>query len=250
MSMCLYIARGQEAELRELAEDAETLCEMGLGSMGGGGFAGLAPSAGVPQSTEEKLARIEALVAQQPHLRQAVDQIMSKLGPQAANPLAAGAAVSGGGAGLGGLGALFGMTGRATPRPAAQPDRPPIVDLHKSWHMFHFLFTGHAAGGSPPGSLLMEGGEEVGEDLGYGPARLIGPTDTAAFAHFVGALSVDALKARLDGPRMAALSIYPGFDAVDAVEEYADDIEHYFPKLRDHLAAAATARQAVLVWLS
>jgi hypothetical protein len=251
MSMCLYIARGAEAELRELAEDAETLCEMGLGSMGGGGFAGLAQSAGVPQSMEEKLARIEAMIAQQPHLRQALDQIMTRVGPQAANPLAAGAAVGGGSAGLGALGALFGgMAGRAVPRPAAQPDRPPIVDLHKSWHMFHFLFTGRGQGGSPPGSLLMEGGEEVGEDMGYGPARLIGPADTAAFANFVGALSVDELKARLDGPRMAELSIYPGFDAVDAVEEYAEDVEHYFPKLRDHLAAAAAAREAVLVWLS
>jgi hypothetical protein len=248
MSMCLYIARGAEAELRELAEDAETLCEMGLGSMGGGTFAALAQSAGVPQSTEEKLARIEALVAQQPHLRQALDQLLSRAGPQAANAFATAAAA---GAGLGGLGALFGgMAGRAAPRPAAQPDRPPIVDLHKSWHMFHFLFTGHAAGGSPPGSLLMEGGEEVGEDMGYGPARLIGPADTAAFANFVGALSVDELKARLDGPRMAALSTYPGFEAADAVEEYADDIEHYFPKLRDHLAAAAAAREAMLVWLS
>jgi len=96
----------------------------------------------------------------------------------------------------------------------------------------------------------MEGGEEVGEDLGYGPARLIGPADTAAFANFIGALSVDELKARLDGPRMAALGIYPGFEAADAVGEYADDVEHYFPKLRDHLAAAAAAREAVLVWLS
>jgi hypothetical protein len=96
------------------------------------------------------------------------------------------------------------------PQPGAQPDRPPV----------------------------------------YGPARLIGPADTAAFANFIGGLSVDELKARLDGPRMAALSIYPGFEAADAVEEYADDVEHYFPKLRDHIAAAAAAREAVLVWLS
>ena len=247
MSMCLYIARGAEAELRELAEDAEALSEMTLGSMGGGGpFAALAQ-----MMTPEKLAQIEAMVAQQPQLRQALDQIKSMVGPRGASPFVAGAAAGGGSAGLGGLGAIFGgMAGRAAPRRAAQPDRPPIVDLHKSWHMFHFLFTGHASGGSPPGSLLMEGGEEVGEDMGYGPARLIGPADTAAFANFVGALSVDELKARLDGPRMAALSVYPAFEAVDAVEEYADDVEHYFPKLRDHLAAAAAAREAVLVWLS
>jgi hypothetical protein len=247
MSMCLYIARGAETELRELAENAETLCGMGLDSMFGG------PSGGVAgQSTQDKLARLEALVAQQPHLREALGQVMTMVGPQRTNPFAAataGAAPGGGAAG--GLGGIFGgLAGRAAPRPGAQPDRPPVVDLHKSWHMFHFLFTGRAEGGSPPGSLLMEGGEEVGEDLGYGPARLIGPADTAAFANFIGALSIDELKARLDGPRMAALGIYPGFEAVDAVEEYGDDVEHYFPKLRDHLAAAAAAHEAVLVWLS
>jgi hypothetical protein len=213
---------------------------------------------GAAQSTQDKLARLEALVAQQPHLRQALDQVMTMVGPQRTNPFAAATAGAAGTAGAAagggvaaGLATIFGgHSGRAAPRPGAQPDRPPVVDLHKSWHMFHFLFTGRAEGGSPPGSLLMEGGEEVGEDLGYGPARLIGPADTAAFANFIGALSVDELKARLDGPPMAALSIYPGFEAADAVEEYADDVEHYFPKLRDHLAAAAAAREAVLVWLS
>ena len=256
MSMCLYIARGAEARLRELAEDAESLCGMGLDSMFGGPGGPGGPVAG--QSTQDKLARLEALVAQQPHLREALDQVMTMVGPQRTNPFAATTAGAAGGAGTGadggvaaGLASLFGgMAGRTAPRPGAQPDRPPVVDLHKSWHMFHFLFTGRAEGGSPPGSLLMEGGEEVGEDLGYGPARLIGPADTAAFANFIGALSVDELKARLDGPRMAALGIYPGFEAADAVGEYADDVEHYFPKLRDHLAAAAAAREAVLVWLS
>jgi hypothetical protein len=114
--------------------------------------------------------------------------------------------------------------------------------------MFHFVFTGQAQGGTPPASLLLEGGEEIGDDLGYGPARLLDPAATAAFAGFVGALTVDELKRRLDGVRMAALSIYPAFDA-DAADEYGDDVEHYFPQLRDHFAAAAKAGEATLVWL-
>ena len=80
MSMCLYIARGAEARLRELAEDAESLCGMGLDSMFGGPGGASGPAAG--QSTQDKLARLEALVAQQPHLRQALDQVMTMVGPQ------------------------------------------------------------------------------------------------------------------------------------------------------------------------
>jgi hypothetical protein len=149
------------------------------------------------------------------------------------------------------MGALAGRggAGRSAPSEAAA-DRPPIVDLHKSWPMFHFLFTGRAEGGTPPASLLLDGGEEVGEDFGYGPARLLEPAATAALARFVATLTVEELKGRLDGPRMAALSIYPAFDAADAAVEYADDIDHYFPQLRDHLAAAAAAREATLAWLS
>ena len=302
MSMCMYVARGPEAQLRELAEDAETLCGLGMATFGGGGLAGrgaagnaaaASPFGNNPfanlANTPEKLARIEGLLDQQPQLRQAVGDLLTKVGALRTAPsggqvtagdvvtllsslgrgepsgggrssgpgaagLAAGLGGGPGGALGGGLGGAFGGRGGASAAPRA-PDgppagRPPVADLHKSWHMFHFLFTGNASGGTPPASLLLDGGEEVGEDLGYGPARLLDPATTAALAGFVAPLTVDALKRRLDGPRMAALSIYPAFDATDAAQEYGDDVEHYFPLLRDHLAAAAAGREATLVWLS
>jgi hypothetical protein len=296
MSMCLYIARGPEAQLRDIAEDAETLCGLGMATIGGGGLAGSGLARGGPAgnalagagnllaslaNNDEKLARMGELLERQPQLRQVVGDLLSRIGAQpassAAGPAAAaadvrtllaamgpGGALSGAGRGNGGagLGAAFGaasggrggagaappLAPRAPAGPA--PARPPVVDLHKSWHMFHFLFTGRASGGTPPASLLMEGGEEIGEDLGYGPARLLDPAATAALAAFVAPLTVDELKRRLDGERMAALSIYPAFDATDAAEEYGEDVQHYFPLLRDHFAAAAAAREATLVWLS
>jgi hypothetical protein len=245
MSMCLYLARGREDVLRKFADDPETLVDLPRG-----GKATIFDRLNL--STEDKLAHIETLLERQPHLRGMVEQVMGMVGAARANPLATAGATPGGGSsgGLGGGSFGGGFAGSTAPRGAAAPARPPVLDLHKSWHMFHFVFTGRAQGGEPPGSLLMEGGEEVGEDMGYGPPRLIGIADTAALAGFVGALSVDEIKGRLDGTRMAALQIYPGFDAVDAVEEYGDDVEHYFPALRDYLAAAAAAREATLVWLS
>jgi hypothetical protein len=77
MSMCMYVARGPEAQLRELAEDAETLCGLGMAGFGGGlagrvaGNAAVAsPSGNSPfanlGNTPEKLARIEDLLGQQP----------------------------------------------------------------------------------------------------------------------------------------------------------------------------------------
>jgi hypothetical protein len=297
MSMCMYVARGPEAQLRELAEDAETLCGVGMAAFGGG-LADNASAAGPfgksafanLGNTPEKLARIEELLGQQPQLRQAIGDVLTRIGapPTAPSggPVTAGDVVtllsslargersgsgrSGGpggaklaagpggrlGGGLGGgLGGAFGGRGGASAAPPRAPagpaaGRPPVVDLHKSWHMFHFVFTGLASGGTPPANLLLEGGEEIGEDLGYGPTRLLDPATTAALAGFVAPFTVDELKRRLDGARMAALGIYPAFDATDAAQEYGDDVEHYFPLLRDHLAAAVAGREATLVWLS
>jgi len=185
-----------------------------------------------------------------------VGDLLSKAGAPPAVPgqVAAGdvatllSSLGRGGLSGGGRGGASAAPPRAPAGPAAS--RPPVVDLHKSWHMFHFVFTGLASGGTPPANLLMEGGAEIGEDLGYGPARLLDPATTAALAGFVAPLTVDELKRRLDGPRMAALSIYPAFDATDAAQEYGDDVEHYFPLLREHLGAAAAGREATLVWLS
>ena len=44
------------------------------------------------------------------------------------------------------------------------------LELDKSWHVLHFLFTGHPSHGPMPAAALLSGGREIGDDLGYGPA--------------------------------------------------------------------------------
>ncbi len=238
-----------------------------MGTFTGGAAFGSGPG-GPAGSPNAKLARLQQLMGQQPQLRQAVQNLIDKAvalqgaggavlaasdGVAMLRSIAQGPGLAAAGRGGGRGGNLGGAARGSAPRgpdlaPAAE--RPSIVDLHKSWHMFHFVFTGRASGGTPPASFLMEGGEPIGEDLGYGPARLLNPALTAALAAFVAPLTVDESKGRLDGERMAALSIYPAFDADDAEEEYGEDIEHYFPKLRDHFGAASAVGEATLVWLS
>ena len=45
------------------------------------------------------------------------------------------------------------------------------LSIEKSWHMLHYLFTGHVDASDAPGNALLTG-QAVGENLGYGPARL------------------------------------------------------------------------------
>lgn len=47
------------------------------------------------------------------------------------------------------------------------------VDLGKAWHGIHWLLTGSPDSTDDVTSEAILGGQPVGEDLGYGPARLL-----------------------------------------------------------------------------
>lgn len=44
----------------------------------------------------------------------------------------------------------------------------PVLDIHKSWHGLHWLLCQDARDGPEPLKHAVLGGEEIGEDLGYG----------------------------------------------------------------------------------
>jgi hypothetical protein len=133
---------------------------------------------------------------------------------------------------------------------ASDADRSRILDLHKSWHVLHYLFTGEAEGGAPPANALL-GGRALGEAMGHGPPRLHEPAATAAFARFLAPLTVAELQRRIDIARMSALGIYCAADEnAGGAPDLSDDVEFYFPLLQEFVAAAAKSGNGMLVWLS
>ena len=129
---------------------------------------------------------------------------------------------------------------------------PETIDLHKSWHVLHFLFSGRAdEGGTPPANFLATGGREIGDDDGYGPARLLDSRQTAAFSAFLDGLTVETLTARVDGPRMAGLGIYCAGDGGAAeIAEMVEDVRFYFPQLQSHFRRAREAGESTLISLT
>jgi hypothetical protein len=126
-----------------------------------------------------------------------------------------------------------------------------ILDLHKSWHVLHYLFTGTAWEGTAPANTLLIGGKEVGEDLGYGPARVIDPATTQSFARFLDGLSPGKLKSRLDMQKMSQLEIYCAEEDDEASKsELGDDVDHYFPMLKDYVASAAKQGGGLAIWMA
>jgi hypothetical protein len=118
------------------------------------------------------------------------------------------------------------------------------LDLDKSWHLLHYLFTGSAWDGPLPAATLLSGGREVGEDLGYGPARVLTPKETKEFAQYLGMQSETQLAKKINMPAMQRLDIYA------ADQDSADDLNHYFPQLKSYVSDAASKGQGLVIWMS
>jgi hypothetical protein len=105
----------------------------------------------------------------------------------------------------------------------------PELDLGKNWHALHYILNGSAWGiGEGAGAAIL-GGVEVGEDNGYGPARLLDAASVGAIAAGLDTLSVDMLRARFDDGVVEAVTdrphrwSEPGFMARSAIDCPADD---------------------------
>jgi hypothetical protein len=136
---------------------------------------------------------------------------------------------------------------------ALRPFEEPL-SLEKSWHMLHYLFTGHAWDpASAPGDLLATG-EELGEDVGYGPPRLHGPAATRDFSQFLETQDLARLQARVNIVEMRRLGVYaiPGGRGSDAEFEgqLRNEVGHFFPRLRDYVRGMSYKGNGLLTWLS
>lgn len=121
----------------------------------------------------------------------------------------------------------------------------PELDLDKSWHGIHYLLTGTAWRIGEGADAAILGGAEIGQDGGYGPARLLDQSTVRAVATALDALDVEVLRARFDPAAMAAAEIYPDI-WTNGVDELDYLMSHY-TQLRRFYHAAAANGQAVLL---
>lgn len=126
--------------------------------------------------------------------------------------------------------------------------RPDAVrgELEKSWHALHFMFSGKADDAPPPLGLLCTGGEEVSDDLGYGPARYLSPPEVVAFRDVLRAIDDAEFDRRFDLAAFERNDLYPNIwdeDRDDLLEEYRT----YFEQLCNDLDATVAAGEGLLI---
>jgi Domain of unknown function (DUF1877) len=123
------------------------------------------------------------------------------------------------------------------------------VSLEKAWHGLHYLLTGSATSGELPLAFLLEGGDPIGEDLGYGPPRFFDHDQVAELHAALSTISDDDLWSRFDAAQMTAEGVYPGIweePESDLREEYL----HYFDELKKIVQNAHAKKLGLLVMLT
>jgi uncharacterized protein DUF1877 len=129
----------------------------------------------------------------------------------------------------------------------------PVLCLEKSWHILHYLLTGHIGPANAPGDLLLTG-EGLGEDLGYGPVRFHAPPEARAFDVFLQTQDVSHLQARIDLRDMRLANVYAlpfGKEPDDLHEsELRNEVARFFPLLRDYVHKVSDLSDGLLVWIS
>jgi hypothetical protein len=176
--------------------------------------------------------------------------------------------------------------GVARARAALAPLQPieSALSLEKSWHMLHYLFTGHVGTWHPgellpsgtipgedeaygpdrlydhghaPGDLLLSG-EELGENVGYGPARLHDERKTSEFSLFLEGQDLARLRAHTDFEAMDRAGVLYGAsrgrgseaEYQSLCQELHEEIAIYFRLLRDYVRAMAEKGNGLMVWIS
>ena len=176
-----------------------------------------------------------------------------------AEPGESGVRVVSGGRGVGGFfRRLFGGEEPAvvvadTPEATeARADDDDELDVDKTWHGLHFLFTGTAWEGESPLDFIVTGGVELGnEDVGYGPARAFMSGEVAEIGRALERLTRDDLERRFDPARMMALEIYPEiWDRDPEDDDTLGYLLEYFDLLKDFVLRGARLRRGMVVYIN
>lgn len=129
------------------------------------------------------------------------------------------------------------------------PDPQKHLDIDKSWHAIHYMLNGSTWDGEGPLALAVLGGEEIGEDVGYGPARYLVPAQVKAISAALSLLRPQEFSAKFHPSALDAAEIYPqGWH--DAGPEALEYVVRYYGLLSSFYQSAAERGDAVLAYLN
>lgn len=130
------------------------------------------------------------------------------------------------------------------------PEFPVVrLSLEKDWHLVHFVLTGEAWGSELPLGFL-QAGTELGEDVGYGPGRLLEASEVIAVNDALDASDFDAVVQKLTIEDLQQAEIYalPPQMPISEVKEHL--IIPAYSDLRQFVQQAAASGCSVFLSIS
>ena len=125
-------------------------------------------------------------------------------------------------------------------------DDPEVIDLDKMWHGIHYLLVEGEDDAVAAQAVL--GGQDIGDDVGFGPVRYLVPGEVEAVAAHLDGTPFEVLAGRFDPDRMNGLGVYPEIWDEDGV--LGDELAPAYERLVAFYRAAAEAGEVVLVALA
>ena len=124
-----------------------------------------------------------------------------------------------------------------------------FLNLDKSWHAIHFILNGNNYEGQGPLAMVFFGGEEIGEDHGYGLVRYLTTDQVKQVSLSLSEISHENFSQKYDPQAMDAASIYPNVWERDSAEGLKY-IVPFFQDLKKFYNEAALRDQAVLIYIN
>jgi len=123
------------------------------------------------------------------------------------------------------------------------------IDVDKAWQGIHFLLAGDPWGGEPPLANVVLGGTEIGDDVGYGPARYLTVDEVESAARALKDITPERFRTRYFAAELSKNEVYPDIwdDADDDAVGY---LSTWYETLRDYFIDAANNGNAMLKYLN
>lgn len=119
------------------------------------------------------------------------------------------------------------------------------LEIGKSWHGIQFLLESRPL----PYDIVL-GGTEIGEDLGYGPARYLTPPQVKEASSALEGLDKSELQRQFNPAAFEAADIYPGGWTVEPPEKVFDWLWGKLTAVREFFREAAQQDDIMLLYLS
>jgi uncharacterized protein DUF1877 len=120
------------------------------------------------------------------------------------------------------------------------------LTMDKEWGGIQFLLNGNPDSTEGPYGQVIFGGQEIGPDMGYGPARVVSAKQVAEIASHLQSLSAESLRQRYDPKAMTRMDIYPDIWERDGTEA-CDWLIQGYVRLVDFYVRAAARGSAVIL---